>query len=191
MPLRIHYPFKPYLISQPWGNENPIYSDHFNDPNFKYHNGTDAIPGQGFNTWPVYCPVEGFKVLQVDYAPQGGGNEIWMISKEKYQMGDKECYAVLVMCHANKVLVQAGYEPALGELLMVANSTGFSNHSHVHLGLYRVDYNGTWFTKLDTNQATGSSDPSLYFTRKYAVDLATLTTLIKSNLRYYAYVLGL
>lgn len=191
MPLQISYPFKPYIVSQVWGNPSSVYSDHFNDPNFTLHNGTDAIPGQGFRTWPVYCPVENFRVLQVDFAPQGGGNEIWLISKEKHQMGDKLCHALLVMCHADKVLVQAGDEPVLGELLMVADSTGFSTHSHVHLGLYRVDYNGTWFTKLDTNGATGSCNAAEYFNSQYAVDQANLSTLIRSNLRYYKYVLGL
>ena len=191
MEFKIYFPFKPFVASQKWGVANPIYSQQFNDPNFKYHNGVDCVPGQGYRTWPVYCPVEGFRVLRVDYAPQGGGNEIWLISKEKYQMGDKQCYALMALCHADKVLVQAGDEPELGELLMVADSTGFSTHSHVHMGLYRVDYNGTWFTKLDTNGATGSCDAAPYFAFEYAVDRATLATLIKSNWRYYMYVLGL
>lgn len=191
MKLSLSFPFKPYIVSQIWGNPSTAYSIQFNDPNFTLHNGIDAIPAQGMTTWPVYCPVEGFRVLQVDYAPQGGGNEIWMISKDKYQIGDKECYALIALCHAKRVLVQAGDEPALGELLMIANSTGFSTHSHVHLGLYRVDYNGTWFTKLDQNGATGSSDPAPYFTNRYAIDQATLSTLIKSNWRYYQYVVGL
>lgn len=191
MKLQISYPFKPFIVSQAWGAPNPVYADHFNDPNFKRHNGTDCIPANGMYRWPVYCPVEGFRVLQVNYAPEGGGNEIWLISKEKYQIGDKECHALMVLCHAHKILVPAGYEPALGELLMVANSTGFSTASHVHMGLYRVDYNGTWFTKLDTNDATGSTDPSSFFNKKYVIDQATLPTLIKSNWRYYLYVLGL
>lgn len=197
--MKLYYPFKPYFITQHWGNPNPIYSGQFNDPTFKLHNGLDATtsvanPDGSYGkptTWPVYCPVENFKVLSVDYAPQGGGNEIWLISKEKVQMGDKLCYALIALCHADKILVQAGYEPALGELIMEADNTGFSTGRHTHMGLYRVDYNGTWFTKLDTNEATGSYNPELFFTGEFAVDKASVGTLVKSGLRHYQYLLGL
>jgi hypothetical protein len=39
--------------------------------------------------YPVYCPVEGFTVFKVDYQPSGGGNEMWLISDEPLQIGDK------------------------------------------------------------------------------------------------------
>lgn len=198
MNLSISWPFKPFVISQHWGNPNPAYANQFNDPSFKLHNGVDATtsvanPDGSYakpTTWPVYCPVEGFKVLSVDYAPQGGGNEIWLISKSKYHIGDKECYALLVLCHADKILVQAGYEPALGELIMEADNTGFSTGRHTHMGLYRVDYNGTWYTKLDTNEATGSYNPELLFNGQYAVDQATYPTLLKSVFRHAQYKLS-
>lgn len=195
--LKISYPFKPYNVTQKWGNPNPAYSTQFNDPSFKLHNGIDAVATypnvdgslKKGSKWPVYCPVDGFTVLSVDYAPQGGGNEVWLISKEKYQMFDRECYALLVLCHADKILVRAGDEPALGELLMVSDNTGFSTGEHTHMGLYRVDYNGTWFTKLDTNEATGSFDPSLFFTGVYAVDQIGASLAFKNALRFYQYKL--
>lgn len=199
MNLQIHYPFKPYIITQHWGNPNPAYSAQFNDPSFKLHNGVDAVAlypqsdgsfAKG-TKWPVYCPADGFKVLSVDYAPQGGGNEVWLISKNKYQMFEKECYALLVLCHADRVLVKAGDEPKLGEILMVSDNTGFSTGEHTHMGLYRVDYNDIWYTRLDENDATGSFDPSLFFNGIYAVDQADVATLIKSNMKYYQYKLGL
>lgn len=195
--LQIYFPFKPFNQTQDWGNPNPAYAAQFDDPSFKLHNGIDAVttvaePDGSYKKgvhWPVYCPVAGFKVLSVDYAPQGGGNEIWLISKEKYKMFELECYALIALCHADKVFVQAGYEPQLGELLMASDNTGFSTGEHTHMGLYRVDYNGTWFTKLDVNEATGSFNPALFFTSEYAVDQPSTATLIKNNLRYYQYVL--
>lgn len=194
-PLKIHYPFKPFNITQHWGNPNPAYSAQFGDPNFKLHNGTDAVatlqpPFK--STYPVYCPVEGFVVSKVDYAPQGGGNELWLLSKEPVQIADLLCYAYIPMCHAKTVLVKAGDEPALGELLMIADNTGFSTGIHTHMGLYRVGYNGIKITNyFDINQANGSFSPELFFTGEYAINKATLSTLIKSNWRYYQYVLGL
>jgi murein DD-endopeptidase MepM/ murein hydrolase activator NlpD len=102
-------------------------------------------------------------------------------------MFERECYAAIVLCHGKKILVPEGYKPKLGELLMIADNTSFSTGLHTHFGVYRVDGSGN---KLDQNEATGSFDPSLFFTNEYAVDLAALPTLIISNLRYYKYRLG-
>lgn len=195
--LQIHYPFKPFLVTQNWGNPNSAYSEQFNDPNFKRHNGIDAnvgkynYDGSVFTEYPVYCPVEGFKVLKVDYAEKGGGNELWLISKEPVVMFERTCYAYIPLCHAKKILVQAGDEPALGELLMIADNTGFSTGLHTHMGLYRVGYDGIRVTNYyDINEANGSFDPALFFTGSYAVDEADLKTLIRSTMRYYKYLLG-
>lgn len=198
MPLKIYYPFKPYIITQHWGNPNPAYATQFNDPNFKLHNGVDANTGalnwdgSVSTEFPVYCPVEGFTVQRVDFAPQGGGNELWLISNEPVEMFERTCYAFIPLCHAKKVLVQAGDKPALGELLMIADNTGFSTGLHTHMGLYRVGYDGAHITNyFDVNEATGSFSPELFFTQTYAIDKATLPTLLKNNARYYKYKLGL
>lgn len=198
MPLKIYYPFKPYVITQKWGNPNPAYATQFNDPSFKLHNGIDANTG-AFNwdktvksEYPVYCPVDGFTVQKVDYAPEGGGNEMWLISNDPVVMFERTCYAYIPLCHGKKILVQAGYKPALGELLMIADNTGFSTGLHTHMGLYRVNYDGAKVTDYyDINEATGSFDPSLFFTEKFAVDVATGATLITSGLRLYKYILGI
>lgn len=184
--LKIYWPFKPYTITQRWGNPNADYAAHFKDPSFKLHNGIDAKPHLMDTGYPVYCPVEGFRVVNIDFAPQGGGNEITLMSKTSLQMFDQLCYARIIMCHAEKILVNIGDEPALGELLMIADNTGFSTGPHTHLGLYRTNELGQ---KIDTNEATGSFDPSLFFIGDFAVDQASLGTLIKSNLRYYKYQL--
>lgn len=188
MTLKINFPFKPYLVTQVWNNPNPAYN-HFG---FTHHNGIDARPwydnAQLRNYYPVYCPVEGFVVDKVQYRPDGGGNEIWLISKEDLQLGDKTCRAYLVLCHADKVLVPVGYEPKLGELIMIGDNTGFSTGTHTHMGLYRVKPNGASWIFIDQNEANGSSDPSAFFTGLYAADQATLGTLITSNLRYFKYL---
>lgn len=196
--LKINWPFKPYVVTQHWGNPNPAYAAQFNDPNFKLHNGVDANTGgidwqgKAVTEYPVYCPVEDFTVLKVDFAPQGGGNELWLVSNKPLQMFERECYAYLPLCHAKKILVQAGAKPALGELLMIADNTGFSTGTHTHMGLYRVGYDGIRITNYyDVNDANGSFSPELFFTGQYAIDLATFGTLTKNNLRYYQYKMGL
>lgn len=188
MSLKIYKPFKPFEITQKWGNPNPAYSVF----GFKNHNGIDARPwyndAQLRNYYPVYCPVEGFKVDKVQFRPNGGGNEMWMISKEKMQLGDKFCHAYLVLCHADKILVKPGDEPELGELIMIGDNTGFSTGTHTHIGLYRVDPNGASWIITDHNDASDSHDPGLYLQEEFAADKASLQTLIKSNLKYYQYL---
>lgn len=194
MPLQIHYPFKPFKITQHWGALNGAYAAQFNDPSFKRHNGVDANVGkfdwQGkiVSEYPVYCPVEGFRVASVEYYPNGGGHQIGLVSKERRRVGDKFCYVSILLCHAKKILVPVGYEPALGELLMIADNTGFSTGIHTHIGLYRLD---DTLNKLDANEATGSTDPALFFTDTFAADEATWATLFRGNMRYYQYRLGL
>lgn len=194
--LKIYFPFKPYNVTQKWGNPNGAYAAQFNDPNFKRHNGIDANVGkfdwQGkvVSEYPVYCPVDGFTVKKVDFAPQGGGNELWLISNTPIQMGDKLCYAYMPLCHAKTILVKAGDQPALGQLLMIADNTGFSTGIHTHMGLYRVEYTNATIHLLDQNDAEGSYDPSAFFTGLFAIDQASLGTLLKNNLRYYQYLLG-
>lgn len=186
--LRIFYPFKPFVTTQKWGVKNSTYESL----GFSYHNGYDANTGhydwQGkpVSEYPVYCPVEGFKVTEVAFYPKGGGNQIGLVSKEKVWVGDKFCYASILLCHAKKILVKVGDEPALGELLMLADNTGFSTGIHTHIGIYRLDDN---LQKLDQNEMTGSYNPELLFTGDYAIDLATYGTLVKSGWRYYNYKL--
>lgn len=196
MPLQIHYPVKPFNITQHWNNPNPAYSQQFNDPSFKNHNGVDfiSVAAQADGSfkkqteWPIYWPVEGFKVWQVRWAPEGGGNEIWFVSNKKMMVDGTLCYVFLVMCHAKKIFVQAGYEPALGELVMIADNTGFSTGPHTHFGMYRSSEQG-WVSKIDTNEATGSYDIEKFFSGKYASELASRGTLLSNAFRYYNYVL--
>lgn len=190
--LKLYRPFKHFIVNQAWGNPNPAY----NQFGFTRHNGLDcssAYSDQYTNyapkTWPVYCPVEGFTVQLVRYMPNGGGHEIWMMSDKPLQLGDKLCHAYLVMCHAEKIFLKPGNKPVLGELMMIADNTGFSTGPHTHIGLYRVNWDGKKITYLDQNDANGSHDPALYLSSEYAVDKATLVTLVKSNMRYYQYQL--
>lgn len=195
--MDIHYPIKPFNTTQKWGVLNPAYATQFNDPTFTEHNGYDFNTGYVDATtnytpteWPIYCPVDGFSVYQVDYAPQGGGNEIWLVSKEQMQIDDKLCWVFLVLCHGKKILVPVGYEPSVGDLLMIADSTGFSTGPHTHMGMYRSSTN-SWLTKIDQNVATGSYNPEPFFSGKYAADLASVGTLTANAFRYYKYKIGL
>lgn len=189
--LEFYYPFKPFYTTQKWGEENPTYKE--NGFPFSRHNGVDANVGRNnrdSDKFLVYCPIANLRVHSVKWRPNGAGHGIYLISKDKVMMDGMYCYAYLVLFHAHKILVPAGYEPKLGELIMIADNTGFSTGPHTHIGLYRVDYDGKALTFLDRNDADNSIDPFKFLTNEYAVDKADVATLVKSGLRYYSYLLS-
>lgn len=194
--LKIYYPFKPFVITQHWGVFNPSYAEQFNDPNFRKHNGLDANTGKFdwkgkiITEFPVYCPAEGLMVHAVKYQPNGGGHYMILVSEDKVTIGGVECYAMMYLLHAKKILVPVGYKPKLGELLMIGNNSGFSTGPHTHIGLYRAKQEGGGYKTIDSNEANNSYNPLPLMTGKYAVDEANMATLVKSGLRYYKYVLG-
>lgn len=189
--LKLAYPFKPFFVTQYWGVLNPDYANHFEDTKFKRHNGIDAtnygntLYGEN---WPIYCPVEGFVVEDAGFYEDGGGNQVTLLSKEKIWVGDKFCFARIYLLHGKKLLVKKGYEPVLGELLMIADNTGFSTGRHTHVGLYRLDDK---LQKIDVNEATGSYNPEPFFTGDYAIDKAALSTLIGNGLTLAQYYMGI
>lgn len=186
--LKIYDPFEPFLITQKWGVPNPMYREAGFD--FDRHNGIDCRPSTTLKTFPIYCPLENSFVYKVKYSPKGGGHEIWLLTETPVEMFErKDCHALIVLFHNDKVLVPEGYKPKLGELIAVGDNSGFSTGPHSHLGLYRVLYNRS-LTYIDDNDANRSFDPGLFRTKNSAVDQASLTTLIRSNWRYYQYILS-
>lgn len=190
--LKIHKPFKWWYVTQKWGVRNTAY-DQFG---FKLHNGLDVISGYNdANTaynpkkWPVYNGLEGFTVHQVRLNPNGGGNDIWFISDELLQIGERVCHAYFGFAHADTIFAKAGDKLEIGDMFMIADNTGFSTGPHVHISFYRVDWDGKIMTFLDKNDAHNSFDPEPFLTSEYAVDKASLATLIKNNLRYYQWLL--
>lgn len=195
--LELSYPFKRFFVTQHWGNRlldangDPVYARF----GFELHNGIDARASTNKNDpdhtkWPIYCPAKGFVVQSVRHSNRGGGVMLFLVSKEPVEMFEKTCHAWLVFMHCHKILVPVGYEPKEGELLAVADNTGFSTGPHTHFGLYRVTWDGMSVKKIDENRADGSFDPSLFWTDEYAVDRASRQTALRSAFRYYKYVLN-
>jgi hypothetical protein len=184
-PLLIDFPFKPFIVTQQWGNPSDAYSTQFNDPNFTLHNGVDANVGRSGDiayqtTFPVYCPVENFRVESVTWDPKGGGNQLSLFSLDPVIVGGVECYARIFLCHGKKILVKEKDVVQRGQLLMIANNTGFSTGPHTHIGLYRTDASGN---KLDSNHATGSFNPALCYSGEFAIDQAREALLVENGKR--------
>ena len=72
--LNIHKPFRYLNVTQSWNNPNGIYGQF----GFTHHNGVDLTSGYANQkeayspkTWPVWCPVENFRVDKVQYRENG------------------------------------------------------------------------------------------------------------------------
>lgn len=190
--LEIDYPIKPYRSNQPWGVRNPSY-DQFG---YGYHNGDDYAllddKGNAVSEKNVFwnLNVEG-EVVRLGtkenggWQPNGGGIYFGVLAKEERGFKDgQSCYVLLDLLHAKKILVKEGDVVKRGQLVMIADNTGFSTGPHCH-GQYRRErlvpappgtkdsyrFRGDQILEdVDKNDMNNSFDPLPYYTGKYAED---------------------
>lgn len=150
----------------------------------KNHNGIDFTrlekEGGGYVAsvnYGVYCPADGFTVTKVaedltnpkGAQPNGGGNYLYLLSDDILFDKDNRGYRLyLGFLHAEKIFVKEGDKPKKGELLMLADSTGFSTGRHTHISAFRLD--PVTMEKMDINEANNSTDPAQYWDGTYAQD---------------------
>jgi murein DD-endopeptidase MepM/ murein hydrolase activator NlpD len=169
--MKLSFPVKTFYVTQAWGNPNPIYEA--NGIQMKRHNGIDFVRLDGNYVaqvnFAVYCPADGFTVKTVGYQEKGAGNYVELISDEVIFGADNRGFRLrLVFMHAEHVFVKVGDKPKKGELLMLADNTGFSTGRHTHLTAQRVDpLTGEY---MDSNDANNSIDPAQFWDGKYAQD---------------------
>lgn len=167
MKFTLHYPAKPYKLNQAWG----IYSVIYKQFGFSLHNGLDIALGHDKK---IRAPIDG-QVVKVGYQPNGGGVFFGLISKEFYEFGDgKVCQVLLDFLHLEKTLCVEGKDYEAGDVLAIADNTGFSSGMHTHIQARRVSWDGISIQTIDQNQANNSFDLVPYFTGEYAEDIGNL-----------------
>lgn len=154
---------RPWLLNQAWGIYNPAYARF----GFDHHNGID-IPIASDQR--VFCPVRAH-VTNIDYFPDGGGNQIELVTTEKWNVGGVDCYVLIVFMHNKEILAKLGDVCEVGTEITIPNNTGFSTGPHTHFGCYRLNDDMSWMDdNKTTDGASGSFDPMPYFNGKYASD---------------------
>lgn len=167
------FPVKPWIVSQSWGIKNPSYEQF----GFSRHNGVDCLTG--FKN-EVRAPID-MEVSETGYN-DGAGNYVRAFTTEKYQVGDKECYIGLMFMHAEKVSCVKGQILRVGDLVMIADSTGFSTGPHTHITTKRFSEK-KWDKKhlLDTDTSVDRTfDPTPYWNGYYAVDKGTVLSTLQA-----------
>ena len=197
MNLILHRPFKPWHMTREWGviPIDPKTGESYYKPyGFLRHNGWDVValevgnPPKKKSHWPVFCPGEGLRVFATLNSP-GGGKELDLISINELDLPTGRGYLGLVFMHNDHIFVKPGDVLALGEAMCVSDNTGTATTGeHVHMGVYRVN---KYWQKLDKNDSAGSFNPALLFKETYALDLASVPTILLSYARYYKYLVGL
>lgn len=168
MKLELYYPAKPFYVTQDWGVYNTAYTQF----GFDHHNGVD------FELEPdslLHAPQR-LLVTEVGYVPNGAGNFVRFILTDKWEVLGTECWVGGIVMHMKEQQVKVGQICEIGEVLGIADNTGFSTGPHTHLSLYRLKNNlirpeNTVDNILDTDSHYGHTfNPALFFNGKYAVD---------------------
>jgi len=163
-----YYPAKPYTISQKWGLYRPEVYSRFG---FSCHNGEDFALGKDKTIRP---PFEG-EVIKIGNQFNGGGVFLGFISKEEFEFEDGiKCRVLFDALHLEKVLVQEGQKCVPGDILAIADNTGFSTGPHTHGQWRRVNWDGIRIIDADKNNANNSFDPTKFWNGMYSQDYASI-----------------
>lgn len=154
------YPCKPYGLNQPFGTNPYVYSRY----GIKGHNGLDFFAPDGVE---VRASHDGL-VTEVGYDQDGGLGVV-------LEGEDCDGFYKTIYWHLKKdsPVVIPGQRVKQGDLLALADNTGFSTGSHLHFGYKRLDANKV--TLNQDNGFKGSLDPTPLFNGDYAYDIWNLT----------------
>lgn len=179
MRLQLHFPAKPYKLNQPWGVYNPEVYSRFG---FTSHNGVDIALGYDKT---VRAPFEG-TVIRIGNQPNGGGIFVGLLSEE-YEFADTNARVLADFLHMQSLSVTEGQKVKVGDVLGIADNTGFSTGPHTHIQFRRVNWDGTTATTIDKNDANNSFDPTPFWNGMYAqdVNVDSLLTYYVSLLTHY------
>ena len=168
--LTLPYPVKPYGINRAWGVLviDPKTGQSVYKPfGFLTHNGVDFPYGEDTQ---VHCEIPGW-VYRTGYQPTGGGIFLSVLSDVEYTFPDGvTCFVLIDYLHAEELLVHAGDKIALGQPVIIPDSTGFVTGPHTHGQYRRVKKVTDGLQNVDKNDANNSFNPELYRNGTYAQD---------------------
>lgn len=165
--MKLHYPVKPWRLTQTWGVVNPAYQQF----GFNRHNGIDVALGRNAI---VRAPFD-CQVVRVGYQPNGGGVFMGVISDEEYDFNGLKARVLIDALHLQAIKATEGQKLAAGDIMAIADNTGWSTGPHTHFQFRRVSWDGIKFTNLEINDANNSFDPTPYWSGLYAEDVAMVT----------------
>ena len=179
MKFEWYKPARPFTITQAWGVLNPAYAQF----GFSHHNGIDfALQADG----KLRAPCRGI-VVRTGNQPLGGGIFLGLMTEEfDRPIGTR---VLIDFLHCAILLKKEGDIVKIGDVIAIADSTGFSTGPHTHMQTRRVvDWNGgvgdalQWIG-VDKNDANNSFDPMPYMAQHYADEYQGILAGLANTLR--------
>ena len=140
-------------ITQPFGTNGEWYRE--NGINILGHNGIDYIARDGQE---VYATHDGV-VMRIE-TDSMGGRGLDLRTSEKYEFEGQEVYFKSRYWHLLDWEVSEGQQVKRGDVIALANNSGFSTGSHLHFELKPLKDDFT--NLLSTNGYYGAIDPAPY-----------------------------
>lgn len=137
------------------------------------HTGIDVVAPTGTK---LYASQSGFVEEVQTEVERGLG--IGIITDRKYLCDETDVmeYFKIRYWHLQSILVKKGQKVNVGDLIGLADNTGYSSGSHLHFELKPVakDKDGRWFNVLQENGFFGAVNPEPYMEDIFALDMAGL-----------------
>lgn len=164
MKLELYYEVKPYIKTQDWGVRRPEIYKQFG---FENHNGIDVRLGADKMVRAPFPLI----IYKTGWQPQGGGLYLKTVSQDEYEFPDGvRCHVMADYLHLENFKTYAGQKHNIGDVLAVADNTGFSTGPHTHIAYTRVRKTPSGFFDVDSNPAKNTFDPTPFYTGEYAYD---------------------
>ena len=185
--LKLWYPIeiRPWTIGQAFGECAPAVCSKYKEMGLLGHNGQDIPCPTGT---PVYAAHDGVVTFSGEDGSAGYG--IVIRTNTAFEYGEGECYFKTIYWHLlpSGLKVQAGQSVRAGDLISLADNTGFSTGSHLHFGLkpvYKGERDWEWFNAEQNNGYLGAIDPTPYYNDFYAKDRELVTGLFTKLAELY------
>lgn len=163
--LQLPYEIYPYIVSQKWGNPDPVYLQF----GFGHHNGVDVLPAKDKK---LYAPFD-YEVVWAKWMPNGGGHVLGILSVNEYDGPyEKPAFVLIDYLHNEKILVKPGTQGKAGDLLCITDNTGFSTGPHSHMQYRWERKKGGKLVDVEKNDAHNSFDPEPYRNGVYALSIS-------------------
>jgi murein DD-endopeptidase MepM/ murein hydrolase activator NlpD len=137
------------------------------------HTGLDITAPTGTK---LYASQNGFIEEVQTEVERGLG--VGIITDEKFLCDETDVmeHFKIRYWHLQSILVKKGQKVKIGDLIGLADNTGYSSGSHLHFELKPVakDKNGRWFNVLQDNGFFGAVDAERYMEDIFALDFAGL-----------------
>ena len=165
----LFYPVKPILVNQAFGNPDPKYTSL----GLKGHNGIDF---HACNGGRITAAHNGFCSREIVDVYGGHGVEVTSIDSFYYN-GVPAFFKTVYWHLIPGTAYKARQKVFVGDLIGLADNTGFSTGDHLHFGLKPQFPPGINIEQ--SNGYNGAIDPRPYFNGEYAEDIAKQMLIIQ------------